>query len=232
MSVGRNPTVMWTGTVLIQRIANCNKWWGVGQSEVKKAWKNVRIAGERSQHCPPGWGPDLIGEGTAVTHKMAEKPPSSVSRAACHGKLRGCSVRAAGCGRLPGAKRSAPTVSLQRPLLKKRNFVPAGEGKTFQGSSSVSERGQKAECGAQRQWISNQPRQFPTSAFLSSWKETLLGKTCISWFTQYLFYKSLQISTVPPAQRDVPAWILRETGWGLASVIVSIFKAHIFKCII
>lgn len=99
----------------------------------------MRIAGRRSQHCPPGRGPDLTGEGTAVTHKMAEEP-----RAAGRGKLRGCRVRAAGCGRLPGAKRSAPAVSLQRPLLKKRNVAAAGEGKTFQGSSSVSER---AESG-------------------------------------------------------------------------------------
>lgn len=73
-----------------------------------------------------------------MTHRMAEKPPSSG-----HGKLRGCRVRAAGCGRLPGAKRSAPTVSLQRPLLKKRNIVPQAKEKHFKVPARFQRGGRK-----------------------------------------------------------------------------------------
>lgn len=67
-----------------------------------------------------------------MTHKMAEKPLSR----GWPGKLLGYGVQAAGASQ---ELHSAPTMSLQRPLLKKLNIMPAGKGKMFQGPRWVSE---------------------------------------------------------------------------------------------
>lgn len=158
----------------------------VTSNESLRACENSRW---RSQHCPPGWGPDLTGEGAASCDSQDGREAAEQQVPGSCG-VAGWGLRAAAAGR---SKHSAPTVSPQRPLLKKRNIMPAGKGRLFQGSSSVSGRGQKAECGAHSREAISSPHSSPPPRS-SVVGRRHLGKTCVSLFTQYLFYKSLQLT--------------------------------------